>query len=374
MRNRTIIAALLALMSASPMLSGCSEDPGKGKTAVERRPITGVTLTKTALVETDDYIEAAGTIKAKTVSTLSSRTMGTVTAINFTEGAQVKAGRVLVTIESLDASEKVAGAEALQRESKKALEAAGENLNLAEATLARYKKLYEGKAISRHEFETIESRAKSARLEHERVSEAANRADSGTAEARVYKGYASVTAPYSGVVTEKKIDIGALASPGTPLLTIEDTSSFTLEAYADERLAALIKPGMEVEALIESAGKRVSGRVTEASASINPSTRTFLVKIALSGHELRSGLYASVRFPAGKRPLLVVPSSSIIKKGQLIGVYVVDERRVATYRLIRTGRTIGANVEVISGLDAGEQIITKGADGAFDGGIISRGE
>ncbi|MEK6758598.1 MAG: efflux RND transporter periplasmic adaptor subunit [Deltaproteobacteria bacterium] len=374
MSNKAIIAALLALMSASPMLSGCSEDPGKNKTAIERRPIAGVTLARVALVETDDYIEATGTIKAKTVSTLSSRTMGTVTAINFTEGAPVKAGRVLVTIESLDASEKVAGAEALQRESKKALEAAGENLGLMEATLARYKKLYEGKAISRHEFETIESRARTAKLEHERVSEAANRATSGTTEARVHKGYASVTAPYSGVVTEKKIDIGALASPGTPLLTIEDTSSFTLEAYADERLAALIKPGMGVEAIIESTGQRLSGRVTEASGAINPSTRTFLVKVALGGNDLRSGLYASVRFPAGKKPLLVVPSSSVIKKGQLIGVYVVDEQLVATYRLIRTGRTIGANVEVISGLDAGEQIITKGADGAFDGGIIGRGQ
>lgn len=374
MRNRTIIAALLALMGASTMLSGCTEDPGKDKTAIERRPITGVTLTRIALVETDDYIEATGTIKAKTVSTLSSRAMGTVTSINFTEGTPVKAGRVLVTIESQDISEKVSGAEALQRESRKALEAAGENLNLMEATLARYKKLYEGKAISRHEFETIETRARTTRLEHERASEAAVRASAGAAEARVYKGYASITAPYSGVVTEKKIDIGALASPGTPLLTIEDTSSFTLEAYADERLAASIRPGMKVETLIESTGQRITGMVTEASGSINPATRTFLVKIALSGGELRSGLYASVRFPAGKRPLLAVPSSSIVRKGQLIGVYAVDEKNVATYRLIRTGRTIGENVEAISGLDAGERIITVGAEGAFDGGIISRGE
>lgn len=374
MSNKAVIIALLALIGAMPMLSGCTEDPGKSIKTIERRPIAGVTLDKIALVETDDYVEATGTIKAKTVSTLSSRTMGTVTAINFIEGSQVKAGKILVTIESQDVSEKVAGAEAMQRESKKALEAAGENLNLMEATLARYKKLYEGKAISRHEFETIESRARTARLEFERVSEAASRAASGSNEARVYKGYASVTAPYSGVVTDKKIDIGALASPGTPLLTIEDTSSFTLEAYADERIATLIKPGMEVEVLIGSTGRSLNGRVTEASPSINPSTRTFLVKIALAGNELRSGLYASVRFPAGKRPLLVIPSSSVIKKGQLIGVYVVDEKGVATYRLIRTGRTIGANVEVISGLDAGEEIITKGADSAFDGGIIGRGQ
>lgn len=374
MKNRTIVAAMLALMAASPMLAGCSEDTGKKIASVERRPIAGVTLAKVTQAETDDYMEAAGTIKAKTVSTISSKATGIVTSINFTEGAFVKAGTLLVTIESRDISEKVAGAEAQQRGSKKALEAAKENLNLMEATLARYKSLYEGKAISRHEFETIETRAKTARLEYERISESAAAATAGAAEARVYKGYASVVAPYSGVVTQKKIEVGVMASPGLPLLTLEDTSSFTLEAYADERLAGSVKTGTKVEALIESTGQRVEGRVSEASSSIDPATRTFLVKVALSGNNLRSGLYASVRFAAGKRHLLVIPAASIVKKGQLIGVYVVDDKGVATYRLIRTGQAVGSGVEVLSGLDAGEMIITKGADLAFDGGIIVQGE
>lgn len=374
MKNRTIVAAMLALMAASPMLAGCSEDTGKKSASVDRRPIAGVTLAKVTQAETDDYMEAAGTIKAKTVSTISSKATGIVTSINFTEGAFVKAGTLLVTIESRDISEKVAGAEAQQRGAKKALEAAKENLNLMEATLARYKSLYEGKAISRHEFETIETRAKTARLEYERISESAAAATAGAAEARVYKGYASVVAPYSGVVTQKKIEVGVMASPGLPLLTLEDTSSFTLEAYADERLAGSIKTGMKVEALIESTGQRVEGRVSEASSSIDPATRTFLVKVALGGNNLRSGLYASVRFAAGKRHLLVIPAASIVKKGQLIGVYVVDEKGIATYRLIRTGQAVGSGVEVLSGLDAGEMIITKGADLAFDGGIIVQGE
>lgn len=374
MKNRTIVAAMLALMAASPMLTGCSEDAGKKSASVERRPIAGVTLAKVSQAETDDYSEAAGTIKAKTVSTISSKATGIVTSINFTEGAFVKAGTLLVTIESRDISEKVAGAEAQQRGSKKALEAAKENLNLMEATLARYKSLYEGKAISRHEFETIETRAKTARLEYERISEAAAAATAGAAEARVYKGYASVVAPYSGIVTQKKIEVGVMASPGMPLLTLEDTSSFTLEAYADERLAGSVKTGTKVEALIESTGQRVEGRVSEASSSIDPATRTFLVKVALGGNSLRSGLYASVRFAAGKRHLLVIPSASIVKKGQLTGVYAVDDRRVATYRLIRTGQAVGSGIEVLSGLDAGEMIITKGADLAFDGGVIVQGE
>ncbi len=373
MKNRTIVAAMLALMAASPMLTGCSEEQGRDR-AIERRPITGVTLEKVSHVETDDYVEASGTIKARTVSTISSKAMGIVTSINFTEGAFVKAGTLLVTIESRDVSEKVAGAEALQREAKKALEAAKENLNLMEATLARYKSLYEGKAISRHEFETIETRARTARLDYERISESTAAAAAGAAQARAYKGYASVVAPYSGVVTQKKIEVGVMASPGTPLLTLEDTSSFTLEAYADERLAGSIKTGMKVEAVIESTGQRVEGKVSEASSSIDPATRTFLVKIALNGNDLRSGLYASVRFPAGKRHMIIVPSSSIVKKGQLTGVYAVDERRVATYRLIRTGQTVGSGKEVLSGLEAGEEIITKGVDSAFDGGIIVQGE
>jgi multidrug efflux pump subunit AcrA (membrane-fusion protein) len=115
----------------------------------------------------------------------------------------------------------------------------------------------------------------------------------------------------------------------------------------------------------------MNGQISEVVPSVDPSTRTFVVKITVSGAGLKTGLYARVRIPTGKREALTVPASSIVEKGQLTGVYAVDTKDIVSYRLLRIGKNFGDSVEVLSGLVPGDRIIVAGLERAVDGGIMT---
>ena len=183
--------------------------------------------------------------------------------------------------------------------------------------------------------------------------------------------FARITAPFAGVVTDRRIDPGSMASPGMHLLTVEDISSFSIETQADERLINRIAVGMPVEVAIESIGRSVTGRVVEASPSVDPVSHTFYVKVEMADPALRSGLYAKVRFPLGQRQALLVPADSIVSKGQLTGVYVADEKGLLSYRLIKTGKQTSSGIEILSGISAGDRLVVKGAKTAVDGGRMA---
>jgi multidrug efflux pump subunit AcrA (membrane-fusion protein) len=130
---------------------------------------------------------------------------------------------------------------------------------------------------------------------------------------------------------------------------------------------------MTVEALVETIDRPLQGKIREIFPSVDPLSRTFTVKVVVNHAGIRSGLFARMRIPIGKREAIVVPEKAIVQKGQLTGVYAVDSQGVVTYRLIRKGNIFPQGVEILSGLTANDRIITAGVDHAIDGGTI-RGE
>ena len=370
--KRSALTALagITLIAVPLCLGGCGDKVKPGTAEVSRPVVSGVVTSPVRPVAVTGAVEVTGTIKARTISSVASKVMGSVTSIVVREGDRVKKGALLLTIDDSDLREKVRAAEAGRNEAQKALEGAKENLKLQELTYERYKKLYEGKAVSEQEFNTIETRLKATRLDVERAEEAVKRAEAGVNEARVYRSYARVVSPVDGVVAEKKVELGSMASPGIPLVVIEDTSSFLLEASADERLSGRVKKGMPLRVTVESLSKTFEGRVTEVLTSVDPASRTFLVKIGIKGDGLRSGQYGTVSFPLAGKNAIVVPRAAVVSKGQLEGVYAVDASGVVTYRLVRTGEGYGADIEILSGVGPGERIIVEGVDRAVDGGVI----
>ena len=93
----------------------------------------------------------------------------------------------------------------------------------------------------------------------------------------------------------------------------------------------------------------------------------------LVGRGLKSGLFARVRLPRGEREAILVPKEAVVERGQLTGVFAVDPRGIVTYRLVRTGKAFEGGIEVLSGLQAGDRIITAGLEKAVDGGQITGG-
>jgi len=364
--TKVFFAGLLILA-----LAGCRDKIEPGTATVARPTVFGVATMQTELVQTTIFHEATATVTAEVESMVASRIMGPVVSISVKEGDRVKAGQVLIFIDSEDISNKVAGAEAAYREAVQARRGAEQNRLLTENTYNRFKNLYDEKALSLQELETIETQKKVAASEYERVGEMVKRAEAGLAEAKVFQGFKEIVAPVDGVVTARFIDPGTMAMPGMRLLTIEDTSRYRLEAEIDESFTGQITPGLEVEVEISALHAKLPGKVSETVPAVDPRSRTFKVFITLpAAKNLHSGLYARARIPVGQKAVLLVPAAAVVTKGQLTGVYVVDANQVITYRLVRPGKKYDGSVEILAGLRPGDTIITGNVSGIVDGAIL----
>ncbi len=199
-----------------------------------------------------------------------------------------------------------------------------------------------------------------------------DQAKTDIAGAQLFAGYSRITSPINGIVTSRQTDIGQIAAPGAPLLTIEDDTSYRLEASVEESQIAVARIGEPVIVNIQALGNaELTGSVAEIVPAADAASRSFTLKIALPADGdkagLRSGVFGRARFIRGQKPTMIVPQSAVSIRGQLTGVYVVDGEGIAHLRLIKSGKTYGDGVEVLSGLNEGEQIITSGTERISDG-------
>lgn len=354
-RNALLMALCVAgCLLALSVFAGCGGR--EEKAPVERPPVSGVTVGAVAPQEVDDAFEAAGTVKTDNASIVASRVMGTVTSLKVREGDHVKAGQLLMTIDDRDAAERA-------RAATMAVKAAKGNRDLAETTWGRYRTLFEQKALTSQEMDQVETQRTVAEAEY-------SRAQAMASEAAAALTFTRIVSPIAGRVTDKKIDTGSMASPGMPLLTVEGDGARYVETAAGERFSGKIASGMPANVTVDSLGKTFPGRVREVVPSVDPGSRSFLVKVSVDEPSLGSGLFARVRITMGRRSALLVPAGAVVSKGQLTGVYAVDTQGVMTYRLVRTGSVFGSRVEVLSGLSPDERIVTSGVERAVDGGVI----
>jgi RND family efflux transporter MFP subunit len=184
-----------------------------------------------------------------------------------------------------------------------------------------------------------------------------SQAEAEIAAARVALGYATLTAPFAGLVTERKADPGSLAMPGAPLLTLEREGNLRLEAPIDESRLGLVRIGESVAVEIDGLNRTVTGRVVEVVPIVDAATRSFVAKIDLPPLPgLWTGMFGRAAFAAGKREVLLVPESAVIERGQIRSVYV-SAGGTARLRLVTLGEARDELREVLSGLTAGERII-----------------
>jgi RND family efflux transporter MFP subunit len=287
-------------------------------------------------------LEASGTAAPYAEATVSTKLMGTVLEVAVREGDKVQKGVALLTIDarelaarSIQAGAAVAQAEAVRRE--------------AEVHANRMRTLFAQEAAPRAQLDAAETALA-------RAEAGVHSARAAAAELDAVREYATVRAPFAGVVTRRMVDPGAFATPGAPLLTIQDASRLRIEVTAPPDAVRDLTRGTRVAASVEGtpADAVVEG-IVPAGGSL------YTVNAILDNREARylAGSVATLSLPQGERDAILVPELAIHREGDLTGIYVKHQDTVGL-RWVRLGRTHQNAVEVLAGLRDGEQFIVPG--------------
>jgi len=184
--------------------------------------------------------------------------------------------------------------------------------------------------------------------------------------------YTRITAPFAGVVTEKKADAGSMASPGMPILVLEETRRYRLEASVPESFLGSLRAGSRVTVVLDAdPGSVIGGTVTEVVPQVDPVSRTFIAKVDLpKTRGLRTGMSGRIRFATGKETVVTVPRSAITRASGYEGLFTVADDNVARLSLVKPGETFGDRVEILSGIDPGTRVVVSPPVALVDGARV----
>lgn len=338
---RTTVVGML-ILGLTGACGGTAPDPGAAKAPNQ---VTGTTLVVRDTTIRGTF-EAAGVAEPMQRATLSTKLMGSVTAVLVREGDRVASGQVLARIDARDVQAKraqvdagIAGAEAMYQD--------------AQTQATRFRALYADSAATRFQLEQVETGL--ARAEAGLRTARASRA-----ELDAIGDYAEIRAPFGGIVTQRLVDPGAFAAPGAPLVEVQDASRLRVSVTVPPRVASALKSGEPLDAMIEGHPARAiiegavpapAGAVYTVNALVENPKRDFL-----------PGSSATLRIPDGTRNAILIPATALVQEGDLTGVRVIV-KGTAELRWVKLGgqcvAAAGAApcIEVLSGLSAGDEIV-----------------
>ena len=315
------------------LLAGCGKHGEEASAPGPSGPPMVVQVAAVAVQPLWDEEEVVGNVEAAQRAVLAAKVTGVIDAIKVAPGARVTRGQILASIDA--------------REIKARLDSAEAARDQAQKDYARIEQLLKSGSSTRQEFDAATTRLRTA--------------DAVLVEARTMLQYTEISAPFDGVVTRKLVEVGDLATPGKPLLEMENSSLLRFECEIPEALVDRISMGAGLPVTIDAAGATLTGKVSEIAPSASAGSRTFLVKLDLPPAEkLRAGQFGRVRVPVRERPAVLVAEGAVVRRGQIESVFVVEEG-VARLRLVKTGRQMNGQVEVLSGLSGGEAVVVHDA-------------
>jgi membrane fusion protein, multidrug efflux system len=283
--------------------------------------------------------EVVGTVRPELSASLSAKISGTIQQMLVVPGQHVKKGELLAQVDA--------------REIQARLDQAIAVRDQVQRDADRQKKLMDEKILTQQEYDAVQAKLL--------VAQAAVR------EAETMLSYIRIAAPFDGVITAKRADVGDLAAPGKPLVDMEDPKSLRLEADVPEALTGRIKMGDKLAVKLAGAGFSGEAVVSEISPAADPASRTFRVKLGLPpAPELRNGLFGRVAVPTAEVSAMRVPAAAVVVRGQMELAFVVVDRK-AQMRLVKTGKALDGEVEIVSGLSPGEVLVVEGAARLRDG-------
>ncbi|WP_339609329.1 efflux RND transporter periplasmic adaptor subunit [uncultured Planktosalinus sp.] len=350
---------ILSIITLSTLLLGSCGNSETDTVSNSQKAIQ--VTTKAPATSSGSNLTVSGEIVAVNNATLSTRMMGHVNRVLVNIGDQVTQGQLLISINNNDLQAKRAQVNAGINEAQVAV-------SNAKRDFERFTALFAQNSASQKELDDITAQYEmaKARLESAKAMKA---------EIDAQFAYAEIRAPFSGIITNRFIEAGAMANPGMPLLAIEAPGNFEVRATVPANNISQINTGETVEVHIKSIDQSVSGKVTEVSSSSSMTGGQYPVKIALDKNDaLKSGMYATVQFPVTQTEntpkLVTVPQEAIVTQGDLRGVYTISQQNTAMLRWLRLGRSFGNEVEVLSGLNTEEAIIVEAEGKLYNGAKV----
>jgi RND family efflux transporter MFP subunit len=288
---------------------------------------------------------AVGTVRPVHEASVASKLLSRVVEVNVKAGQVVNANDVLIRLDDAELQTRLKQAEAAQTS--------------AEATLAksrideeRIRKLFDRNAASRADVDRTETAVKTADAELQRTQQS-------VAEARVLLDFATIRSPLTGVVVEKRVEPGDMASPGQVLLTMYEPNRMQMVATVRESLAQRLQVGDQVPARLEAMDHECLATISEIVPQAQAASRSFTVKVTgPCPPGAYSGMFGRISIPLEAEEVVVVPEAAVFHVGQLNLVEVVAEG-VVRRRSVQLGRELPAGYEVLAGLQVGEQVVLR---------------
>lgn len=361
--------------------AGCSPRP-VAAAAANAPAALEVAVARVAMADIASGIESGGVVEARTTATISSRLIAPVRAVLVSPGDQVRKGQTLIVLDSHDLAAGAAAARSAALAAEQGVaaavaehDAAQARLVLAQASHDRIAALHAKRSATAQELDdavamlrNAQAGVASASAHVLRARSVVDSAQAASDQASTTAAFATITAPFDGTVTDKMVEPGNMASPGMPLMRLEDTRSFRLEVRVDESRIGHVKSGDRVPVVFGNSDTPIVGTVSEISRSVDADARAFLVKVDLPNVPgLRSGEFGKARFHGASRRALTVPLSAIVHRGQLTTVFVVDNG-VARVRLVNL-----SDSEVLAGLTDQDVVIVSPSPAITDGRRVTAG-
>lgn len=329
----------LRLLLILILVAGCSRPEPESRPAVSL-PTLAVRVGSVQLENAPQLTVISGTIRPVSRAILASKVMGAISELPVILGQPVKSGDVLLKVFSADLSARLIQAQT--------------QLNVARRDLERETNLLSKGASTS---ETVRN-----------LQDAVITSEAAVKDAEVQLSYTEIRAPFDGVIARRMVNAGDFANPGQPLLEVEGTADFEVEAAIPDSLAAALRPGAPLHC--EVAGLQFVGTLKEISSSADTATRAVGVKLAIpSGIGVRSGQFARVSVPGPALPVLLVPASAVSVSGQMERVFVVAEDSRASLRLVKVTGS-GDRRVVLSGLSVGDRVILAPPAALRDGNPV----
>ena len=292
----------------------------------------------------DSGYSTEAAVEAVKQSTVSAQVSGRVSAVNFDAGDYVKAGAVIVRLSAQELSSAVAGSQAQVAQ-------AAAMLANARANYERQQQLFQQKFISQAALDR-------ATAEFQSAEAAARAARAGAGQTSAVSGYTVITAPFSGVVATRHVELGESVSPGMPLMTGFDPKDMRVVANIPQYKLADVKAAPRVAVEIPSLNKWIDATGITVLPSADTASHTVRVRIDLPTNleNVIPGMFARAHFSVGSARKLSIPASAVVRRSEITAVYVVNQDKVSM-RQIRLGvANARGQVEVLAGLDAGDVI------------------